>query len=117
MAKEEFKRLHKLALLDPGDLDIKAQLSEASKRAIFLGEAEATFFQQRAKATHILEADKCTKYFHAIVKRNLARNTISSLTLEDGYGERLGNGWAWTTRSPPCKVRSSGFSRSIKAQP
>ncbi|CAH9092304.1 unnamed protein product [Cuscuta europaea] len=84
MAKEEFKRLHKLTLQDPGDLELKAQLSEASKRAVFLGEAEATFFQQRAKATHILEADKCTKYFHAIVKRNLARNTISLLTLEDG---------------------------------
>ncbi|CAH9083773.1 unnamed protein product [Cuscuta epithymum] len=84
-AKDEFKRLHKLALQDPGDQELKAQLSEASKRAIFLGEAEATFFQQRAKATHILEADKCTKYFHAIVKRNLARNTISSLTLEDDF--------------------------------
>ncbi|CAH9084953.1 unnamed protein product [Cuscuta europaea] len=83
-AKEDFKRLNRLLLDSPDDADLKEQVNEARKRATFLGEAECSFFQQRAKATHILEADKGTRYFHAIVNRNKARNTITSIRLDDG---------------------------------
>ncbi|CAH9115366.1 unnamed protein product [Cuscuta europaea] len=84
MAKEEFKRLHKLVLQHPLDESLQCQLEEVTKRARFLSEAECNFFQQKAKATHILEADKGTRYFHAIVKRKTTKNTIAAITLEDG---------------------------------
>ncbi|CAH9148298.1 unnamed protein product [Cuscuta epithymum] len=84
VAKEEFKRLNRLWLASPHNSEIKEQLKEARGKAIFLGEAECSFFQQKAKATHILEADRGTRYFHAIVKRNASRNAITSITLEDG---------------------------------
>ncbi|CAH9104768.1 unnamed protein product, partial [Cuscuta epithymum] len=71
-------------MASPIDEELQEQLLLARKKATFLGEAEASFFQQRAKAMHILEADKGTRYFHAIVKRNAARNVISSITREDG---------------------------------
>ncbi|CAH9085418.1 unnamed protein product [Cuscuta europaea] len=83
-AKDEFKRLNKLMIDSPDDAELKERVKVARKRATFLGEAECSFFQQRAKAKHILEADKGTKYFHAIVKRNMARNTITSITMDDG---------------------------------
>ncbi|CAH9076372.1 unnamed protein product [Cuscuta epithymum] len=83
-AKEEFKRLNKLWLESPLDDGLKLQVTEARKRATFLGEAETKFYQQKAKATHILEADKGTRYFHAMVKRNVTRNAISSISLDDG---------------------------------
>ncbi|CAH9127004.1 unnamed protein product [Cuscuta epithymum] len=94
-AKDDFKAAHRMLLLDPTNEELKARVGETSRKAIFLCEAETSFFQQRAKATHILEADKGTKYFHAIVKRNLARNAITSLTLEDGSGSESRTGWEW----------------------
>ncbi|CAH9100586.1 unnamed protein product [Cuscuta epithymum] len=83
-AKDDFKRLNNLMIDSPDDTDLKEQVKMARKRATFLGEAECSFFQQRAKATHILQADKGTRYFHAIVNRNKARNTITSISLDDG---------------------------------
>ncbi|CAH9124082.1 unnamed protein product, partial [Cuscuta epithymum] len=83
-AKEEFKRIQNLVLQSPSDAELLRQLKEKRARATFLSEAETSFYQQKAKANHILEADKGTRYFHAIVKRNATRNSISSITLEDG---------------------------------
>ncbi|CAH9094512.1 unnamed protein product [Cuscuta epithymum] len=83
-AKEDYKRLHKLSLVSTPTGDEINDLASAKKRAIFLCEAETSFYQQKAKAIHILEADKSTKYFHAIVKKNIARNSIASIQMADG---------------------------------
>ncbi|CAH9135531.1 unnamed protein product [Cuscuta epithymum] len=42
------------------------------------------FYQQKAKVTYLLDADRSTKYFHAIAKKNVTRSSISFLIKEDG---------------------------------
>ncbi|CAH9133061.1 unnamed protein product [Cuscuta epithymum] len=83
-AKEDFMRMQNLVLQSPSDVELLRQLKEKRAWATFLSEAETSFYQQKAKANHILEADKGTRYFHAIVKRKATRNAISAITLEDG---------------------------------
>ncbi|CAH9071538.1 unnamed protein product [Cuscuta epithymum] len=83
-SKKEYKRIYQLALMSPSDDALKQELLEAKNRSIFLKDAEETYLRQKAKATHLLQTDRCTKYFHSIVKKKNAKNFIAALKLEDG---------------------------------
>ncbi|CAH9145483.1 unnamed protein product [Cuscuta epithymum] len=83
-SKKEYKRLLGLSILSPLDETIKEELLLIKKKLLNLKVAEEDFFKQKAKANHLVQSDKCTKYFHAIVKKNMARNSITALKLQNG---------------------------------
>ncbi|KAI3450765.1 hypothetical protein Pfo_007430 [Paulownia fortunei] len=68
----------------PGNEALQTSVTDLRKRAKFLNEAERNFFQQQAKCSYLKNSDKCTKFFHDLVKRNVKRNHIISILKEDG---------------------------------
>ncbi|VFQ79921.1 unnamed protein product [Cuscuta campestris] len=54
------------------------------KKASFLNDAERSFYQQKVKTNLIIEGDKCTKYFHAMMRKHHALNSIPFITTEQG---------------------------------
>ncbi|KAG9151040.1 hypothetical protein Leryth_027207 [Lithospermum erythrorhizon] len=46
------------------------------------GRAELHYFKSRCK--FLLEGDRCTKYFHSLIKRDNVRNSISHIVKSDG---------------------------------
>lgn len=54
------------------------------KEASRLGDAEKSFFQQKAKLNFNLQSDRGSKFYHSFVKGRQGRNFIAGLTLEDG---------------------------------
>ncbi|XP_011093973.1 uncharacterized protein LOC105173793 [Sesamum indicum] len=69
---------------NPGDVALRDSLGALRKKAVFLAEAERHFFYQKAKIHYLKEGDRNTKFFHDMVKRNVARNSIGAVTRADG---------------------------------
>ncbi|XP_073129130.1 uncharacterized protein [Henckelia pumila] len=57
---------------------------ELRRRAEYLLEAERLFLSQKAKCEYLKHSDRCSKFFHGMIKRNIKRNNIVALTLRDG---------------------------------
>lgn len=53
-------------------------------RAEILMEAERLFFAQKAKCDFLNLGDRCSKFFHDLIKRNNKRNAVIALTKHDG---------------------------------
>ena len=68
----------------PQDQALQARIAMMRKHSLFLKEAERSFYQQQAKCNYLHLSDKCTKFFHAIVKRNSKRNFIAAISRADG---------------------------------
>lgn len=75
-----------IALLqaDPSNSKLKATVKQARVSANFLENAACDFYSQKAKCSYLMLGDRCTKFFHALVKRNANKTHISAITLEDG---------------------------------
>ncbi|CAH9101719.1 unnamed protein product [Cuscuta europaea] len=84
-ANIEYKRVHALLLLSPLDEDIKNEVALAKKSALYLKKVEEDFFRKKAKANHLFQSDRGTKYFHSIVRKNVVKNSIMSIKLANGY--------------------------------
>lgn len=69
---------------NPLDVELKELEINDRKHSLFLDDAERSFLSQKAKRKFLNLADKNTKFFHAIIKRKQARNTLSFLCREDG---------------------------------
>lgn len=69
---------------DPQNMELISKAGLLRKQATFLAEAERSFLSQQAKCNFLKNSDRCTKFFHAIVKRNCKRNHIAALCKEDG---------------------------------
>ncbi|XP_011100436.1 uncharacterized protein LOC105178624 [Sesamum indicum] len=67
---------------NPGDVALRDALGDLRKKGVFLAEAERHFYQ-KAKIHFLKEGDR-TKFFHDMVKRNVARNSIGAVTRADG---------------------------------
>ncbi|XP_011070178.1 uncharacterized protein LOC105155892 [Sesamum indicum] len=63
---------------------LRDSLGDLRKKAIFLVEVERHFFYQKAKIHYLKDGDRKTKFFHDMVKRNVARNSITAVTRIDG---------------------------------
>ena len=59
-------------------------LESAKKESERLNKAERTFLGQQAKATYVLQGDRCTRYFHALMKANGRRDHIASVIRRNG---------------------------------
>lgn len=69
---------------DPQNDFLKTQMGTLRKEALRLGDAEKSFYQQKAKLTFNLQSDRGSKFYHSLVKGKQGRNFISGLTLGDG---------------------------------
>ncbi|KAL0381623.1 UNVERIFIED_CONTAM: hypothetical protein Sangu_0226600 [Sesamum angustifolium] len=69
---------------NPGDVAVRDTLGDLRKKATFLVEAERRFYCQKAKTHFLKQGDRNTKFFHDMVKRNAARNSILAITKADG---------------------------------
>lgn len=49
----------------------------------FLMEAERMFFNQKARCDFLNFGDRCSKFFHDMIKKNNKRNSIIALTKRD----------------------------------
>ncbi|KAH1228732.1 putative ribonuclease H protein [Glycine max] len=54
-------------------------------QTIMLRKAEPMKFAQLIKNRYLLQADKCSKFFHALIKRNRHSRFIAAIRLEDGH--------------------------------
>ena len=68
----------------PSNLELQRKVADLRKAAMFLNEAERSFFAQKAKTKFLVNSNKCSKFFHGLVKWNTKRNLISDLCREDG---------------------------------
>ncbi|KAK4382606.1 hypothetical protein Sango_2855300 [Sesamum angolense] len=68
---------------NPGDVAVRDSLGDLRKKATFLAEAERHFYYQKAKIHFLKQGDRNTKFFHDMVKRNAARNSILAITKTD----------------------------------
>ncbi|GFY85411.1 hypothetical protein Acr_04g0001490 [Actinidia rufa] len=66
------------------DQNLQIGISELRTKTLKLAEAELSFCSQLAKAKYLKNSDKCTKFFHDIIKSNRSKNHIASTLLEDG---------------------------------
>lgn len=66
------------------NVNFKLLVAKSRKKAVDFFEAERSFYYQKAKCIFLKESDKCTKFFHLVVKRNSRRNFIASILKEDG---------------------------------
>ncbi|KAL2246328.1 UNVERIFIED_CONTAM: Retrovirus-related Pol polyprotein from type-2 retrotransposable element R2DM, partial [Sesamum indicum] len=69
---------------NPKKCKASESLGDLKRKAVFLAEAERNFFYQKAKIHYLKEGDRNTKFFHDMVKRNAARNSITAVTRADG---------------------------------
>ena len=66
------------------DLDLRQRVLELRRKAMTLSKAEMDFFSQLAKCNYVSKSDRCTKFFHSIVKRNKGRGYVAAISKEDG---------------------------------
>ncbi|VFQ86115.1 unnamed protein product [Cuscuta campestris] len=69
---------------DPDKLELLHLVATTRKKASFYSDAERSFFQQKVKCNFINEGDKCTKFFHAMVKKKSIMNSIPVLITSQG---------------------------------
>ena len=66
------------------DHDLRLRVMELRRNALALSKAELAYISQLAKCNYIAKSDRCTKFFHSIVKRNKGRGYIAAISKEDG---------------------------------
>lgn len=57
---------------------------DVRRKAELLLEAERLFLAQKAKCKYLNQGDRCTKFFHDLIKRNNKRNAIVTICKRDG---------------------------------
>ncbi|KAL2238068.1 UNVERIFIED_CONTAM: hypothetical protein Sindi_0998500 [Sesamum indicum] len=68
---------------NPGDVTLQESLGDLRRKTVFLAEAKQHFFYQKVKIHYLKEGDRNTKFFHDMVKRKAARNSIMAVTRAD----------------------------------
>ncbi|KAL0444065.1 UNVERIFIED_CONTAM: hypothetical protein Slati_2129200 [Sesamum latifolium] len=66
------------------DAAVRDSLGDLRKKAVFLAEVQRHFYYQKTKIHFLKQGDRNTKFFHEMVKRNAARNSILAITKNDG---------------------------------
>ncbi|XP_022891948.1 uncharacterized protein LOC111406808 [Olea europaea var. sylvestris] len=68
----------------PTNVHLQCEVATLRKDAMNLGEAERSFYYQKAMCAYLKNSDKCTKFFHLVVKRNNKKNYIATILKRDG---------------------------------
>ncbi|XP_022870493.1 uncharacterized protein LOC111389759 [Olea europaea var. sylvestris] len=83
-AKDELESAQLQLHNQPTNADFQILVANLRKKTVTLCEAERSFYYQKAKCIFLKDSDKCTKFFHSLVKRNSKRNFIATVLKEDG---------------------------------
>ena len=83
-ADQELKDVPSLLHDNPNNIEMQIKVSELRAKAYRLAEAEKSVFSQQAKRKFTINSDRCTKMFHAIMRRNRARNNVPAILKKDG---------------------------------
>ncbi|KZV36660.1 hypothetical protein F511_26667 [Dorcoceras hygrometricum] len=63
---------------------IMEDIVEVRRKAEFLLQAENMFFMQKSKCLYLRNGDRCSKFFHDLIKRSNKRRRILAVTKADG---------------------------------
>lgn len=83
-AQDDFCLAQNLLQNDPTSLTLRVQVKQARAKANLLLEAERSYFQHKFRTNHLVFADKGSKYFHSMLWKKKAKNTIDALTKSNG---------------------------------
>lgn len=83
-ANDQLVEVQQLLHDNPQDESLKQQIGDLRKEATRRGDAEKAFYQQKTKLKFNLQSDRCSKFYHSLVKGKQGHNFIAGLTLEDG---------------------------------
>ncbi|VFQ97173.1 unnamed protein product [Cuscuta campestris] len=71
-------------LNDPDNTALIHETASVRKKAAFYCEAERSFYLQKVKCKFINEGDKCSKFFHSLMKKQTALNSIPFVITSQG---------------------------------
>ncbi|KAG6467713.1 hypothetical protein ZIOFF_074351 (mitochondrion) [Zingiber officinale] len=83
MANQQLRELQQNQIEQPGNRQLQQDVADLRINSL-LSEAERLFYQQKAKCNFIKNGDRCTKFFHDLVKRNTKRKQLLSIKKPDG---------------------------------
>jgi len=69
---------------NPHDSSLLAQANRARGQLIMLRKAKTMKIAQLITNKYLLQADKCSKFFHALIKRNRHHHFIAAIRLDNG---------------------------------
>jgi len=82
IAKAEYNSVLNSLKQNPQDPSLLALDNRTRGQTIMLRKAESMKFAQLNKNRYLLQADKCSKFFHALFKRNRHSRFIAAIRLE-----------------------------------
>ncbi|XP_028206366.1 uncharacterized protein LOC114389839 [Glycine soja] len=85
LAEAEYNSVLNSLKQNPQDPSLLALANRTRGQTIMLRKAESMKFAQLIKNKYLLQADKCSKFFHALIKRNRHSRFIAAIRLEDGH--------------------------------
>lgn len=83
-AQEDYSKAMNLLMASPHSDALKAHVKLCRSKANFLLEAERNFLQQKLKNTHLMQADRGTKYFHSLMRKRSSNCRVVALVKSNG---------------------------------
>lgn len=83
-AQIEYLSLINSVAIDPLHDMLKNQVKISRAKVNSLLEAERRFFQEKIRNRHLLQANKCSKYFHSLIRMKSASTFVVALKKLDG---------------------------------
>lgn len=80
-AKQELEHMQTVMLTSGLTFD---SYTDVKRKTTLLLEAEQSFIAQKAKISYLKQGDRCTKFFHALIKRNNKKRAILAVQKTDG---------------------------------
>lgn len=62
----------------------KSQLRDSKQKAFRLLEAERLYFSQMTKGSFLMLSDRNSKFYHSLIRRNIAKRSITCIKMSDG---------------------------------
>ncbi|VFR01060.1 unnamed protein product, partial [Cuscuta campestris] len=82
-ARKEYSHLMQELILEPENPSLLSRSVELRNKASFFMDAERSFFQQKTKCELLFEGDKCTKFFHALMRKKNHSSAIPFILTVD----------------------------------
>lgn len=84
LAEAEYNSLLSSLRQNPLDSSLLTQANRTRGQIILLRKAESMKVAQLIKNRYLLQADRCSKFFHALIKRNRHHHFIAAIRLDNG---------------------------------
>ena len=108
LAEAEYNSLLSSLRQNPLDSSLLTQANRTRGQIILLRKAESMKVAQLIKNRYLLQADRCSKFFHALIKCNRHHQFIVAI--------RLGNGQCTSSQSKTAHAFVNHFKDLFSAQ-